>query len=111
MEFSVRDHYNTQFDDAKYQAFLNDINTAHNHVPSFRIAETPVFIDKDLKAKLFEACEDIYDTIADNAANAGIVTGGRPMRPDDADMRWLGAISGRQCSSISSGVRFAASSR
>ncbi len=34
----------------------------------------------------------VFDTIADNAANAGIVTGGRPVRPQDADMRWMGAI-------------------
>jgi len=33
-----------------------------------------------------------FDTIADNAANAGIITGGRPVRPLDADMRWIGAI-------------------
>lgn len=34
----------------------------------------------------------IYDTISDNAANAGIVVGGRQMRPDQIDMRWMGAI-------------------
>lgn len=34
----------------------------------------------------------IVDTVADNAANAGIVLGGRPMRPLDADLRWIGAI-------------------
>jgi 2-oxo-hept-3-ene-1,7-dioate hydratase len=37
----------------------------------------------------------VYDTISDNAANAGIVTGGRAMRPDDIDMRWMGAIVSR----------------
>ncbi len=37
----------------------------------------------------------IVDTIADNAANAGIVTGGRAMRPDQVDMRWMGAIVSR----------------
>lgn len=37
----------------------------------------------------------IADTIADNAANAGIVTGGRPMRPDALDLRWAGAIVSR----------------
>ncbi len=37
----------------------------------------------------------VFDTIADNAANAGIVLGGRPMRPLDADMRWIGAIVSR----------------
>jgi 2-oxo-hept-3-ene-1,7-dioate hydratase len=34
----------------------------------------------------------IFDTVADNAANAGIVMGGRPMRPGDIDLRWAGAI-------------------
>lgn len=37
----------------------------------------------------------VYDTIADNAANAGIVTGGRALRPDQIDMRWMGAIVSR----------------
>ncbi|HEY4200657.1 MAG TPA: 2-oxo-hepta-3-ene-1,7-dioic acid hydratase [Devosiaceae bacterium] len=37
----------------------------------------------------------IFDTISDNAANAGIVLGGRPLRPLDVDMRWMGAIVSR----------------
>lgn len=37
----------------------------------------------------------VFDTIADNAANAGIVLGGRPLRPLDVDMRWMGAIVSR----------------
>jgi 2-oxo-hept-3-ene-1,7-dioate hydratase len=39
-----------------------------------------------------KATRKIYDTIADNAANAGIVLGGRPIRPSDADLRWIGAL-------------------
>ncbi|MEO5882378.1 MAG: 2-oxo-hept-4-ene-1,7-dioate hydratase, partial [Caldimonas sp.] len=34
----------------------------------------------------------VFDTIADFAANAGIVTGGRPVRPHDVDLRWAGAM-------------------
>lgn len=34
----------------------------------------------------------VLDTISDNAANAGIVLGGRPMRPDAIDLRWVSAI-------------------
>lgn len=33
----------------------------------------------------------VYDTIADNAANGGIIIGGRPIRPDEMDIRWAGA--------------------
>jgi 2-oxo-hept-3-ene-1,7-dioate hydratase len=38
------------------------------------------------------ATRKIVDTISDNAANAGIVLGGRPLRPLDADLRWIGAL-------------------
>lgn len=34
----------------------------------------------------------VFDTIADNAANCAIVTGGRPMRPLDLDLRRVSAI-------------------
>jgi 2-oxo-hept-3-ene-1,7-dioate hydratase len=35
---------------------------------------------------------NIFDTVSDNAANAGIVTGGLAFRPGEADPRWAGAI-------------------
>ena len=34
----------------------------------------------------------IVDTIADNAADAGIVTGGRAIRPDACDLRRVAAV-------------------
>ena len=34
----------------------------------------------------------VCDTIADNAANAGLVLGGRPVRPLDVDLRWVSAL-------------------
>ena len=34
----------------------------------------------------------VFDTISDFAANAGIVLGGRPVRPNDVDLRWVGAM-------------------
>jgi 2-oxo-hept-3-ene-1,7-dioate hydratase len=34
----------------------------------------------------------VFDTISDFAANAGIVLGGRPARPMDVDLRWVGAM-------------------
>ncbi len=37
----------------------------------------------------------VFDTIADNAANAGVVIGGRPVRPTDIDLRWVAAIMSR----------------
>jgi 2-oxo-hept-3-ene-1,7-dioate hydratase len=34
----------------------------------------------------------IVDTISDNAADAGIVIGGRPVKPDAVDLRWVSAL-------------------
>lgn len=34
----------------------------------------------------------VYDTVADNAGNAGIIMGGRPIRPNDMDLRWCGGL-------------------
>jgi 2-oxo-hept-3-ene-1,7-dioate hydratase len=42
-----------------------------------------------------QSTRKIFDTVADNAANAGIVLGGRPLRPLDADLRWIGALCSR----------------
>lgn len=38
------------------------------------------------------ATRKVVDTISDNAANCGIVTGGRPVRPMDIDLRWVAGL-------------------
>lgn len=37
----------------------------------------------------------VVDTIADNAADAGVVCGGAQLDPSDVDLRWLGATAAR----------------
>lgn len=39
-----------------------------------------------------ERTRTVVDTIADNAANAGIVTGGKKVDPNDVDLRWISAM-------------------
>ena len=46
----------------------------------------------------------IVDTIADNAADAGVVLGGRPVRPFDVDLRWVSALLYRNGQIEESGV-------
>ena len=60
---AIRDHYNRQFTRQRYQTFLNDLYYQFNHVPGFRIAETPVFIPGELKQKIFDACHQIAEVI------------------------------------------------
>ncbi|AXV16422.1 2-oxo-hepta-3-ene-1,7-dioic acid hydratase [Neorhizobium sp. SOG26] len=69
-----------------------DVLNATDYVtPALEILDTRIRrVDPETKKP-----RNIFDTIADNAANAGIVTGGRVMRPDQIDMRWMGAIVSR----------------
>lgn len=39
-----------------------------------------------------QAMRKVTDTISDFAANAGVVLGGRPVKPMDFDLRWVGAL-------------------
>ncbi|QOD61087.1 hypothetical protein H9I45_01200 [Polaribacter haliotis] len=55
--------YNENFSEEKYQLFLDDIDKSFNYKPIFKIAETPVFIPKELKTKLVDACNDIMEVI------------------------------------------------
>jgi 2-oxo-hept-3-ene-1,7-dioate hydratase len=64
------------------------LNATDFVVPALEILDTRIErVDPKTKAT-----RKIFDTIADNAANAGIVMGGRPIRPLDADLRWIGAL-------------------
>ena len=61
---------------------LMDVIDATDYVvPSMEIIDTRV--DEPRK---------IYDTIADNGAGAGLVLGGRPVRPNDVDLRMVAGI-------------------
>ncbi|MBG6217780.1 2-oxo-hept-3-ene-1,7-dioate hydratase [Arthrobacter sp. CAN_A6] len=45
-----------------------------------------------LDSRIEMADRTIVDTIADNAAMGAMVVGGRPVRPDAVDLRWVSAI-------------------
>ncbi|QCI66391.1 2-oxo-hept-4-ene-1,7-dioate hydratase [Phreatobacter stygius] len=80
---------------------LFDVMNATDYVvPSLEILDTRIErIDPATKAT-----RKIADTIADNAANAGIVVGGRPFRPNDVDLRWVSAILTRNAAVEETGV-------
>jgi 2-oxo-hept-3-ene-1,7-dioate hydratase len=46
----------------------------------------------------------IFDTVADNGAAAAVVIGGRPVRPTDVDLRWVGGLMYRNGDIEESGV-------
>jgi hypothetical protein len=60
---SIRSAYNQAFTKEAYQAYLNDLSNIHPTAIEFRVAETPVFIDRSFKNKVLDACESIVDVI------------------------------------------------
>ncbi|MBL8351840.1 MAG: 2-oxo-hepta-3-ene-1,7-dioic acid hydratase [Burkholderiaceae bacterium] len=68
---------------------LFDVLSATDYVsPAIEIIDARIEqFDRDTKQM-----RKVFDTISDFAANAGIVLGGRPVRPMDLDLRWVGAM-------------------
>ena len=62
----LREEFNSNFTVEKYNNYLSLIE---KDLPegslTFRIGETPIFIDKGFKEKLLNACESIVDIIVD----------------------------------------------
>jgi hypothetical protein len=54
-----RQLFNDSFTLDKYQEFQEDIASDFDYMPTFRMAETPFFISKELKSQLMEGCEDV----------------------------------------------------
>jgi 2-oxo-hept-3-ene-1,7-dioate hydratase len=68
---------------------LFDVLAATDYVtPAIEIIDARIEqFDRETKAP-----RKVFDTISDFAANAGIVLGGRPVKPDAVDLRWVGAL-------------------
>lgn len=62
---SLRKAYNQSFTREQYESFLKEMDSFHPGAIEFRVAETPVFIDRSFAAKIFDACESIVDVITD----------------------------------------------
>ncbi|MFI4987426.1 MAG: 2-oxo-hept-4-ene-1,7-dioate hydratase [Alphaproteobacteria bacterium] len=67
------------------------LNATDYVVPALEILDARIErVDRETKAT-----RKIVDGIADNASDAGIVTGGRPFKPLDVDLRWIGGLCSR----------------
>ena len=64
------------------------LNATDFVVPALEILDTRI----ERVDPVTKSTRKIFDTIADNAANAGIILGGRPFRPLETDLRWIGAL-------------------
>ena len=68
---------------------LFDVLGATDYVtPAIEIIDARIEqFDRETKAP-----RKVFDTISDFAASAGVVLGGRPVKPDAVDLRWVGAL-------------------
>ncbi|HWB25455.1 MAG TPA: hypothetical protein VG738_08235 [Chitinophagaceae bacterium] len=60
---AMREWFNSHFTEEMYKGYLDELNAPHPGAIEFRVAETPVFVDRDFKNKMLSACESIIDVI------------------------------------------------
>ncbi|RPA67932.1 hypothetical protein EF405_13360 [Cyclobacteriaceae bacterium YHN15] len=60
---NYRELFNKSFDKSIYQSFLDDIQSDFDYLPTFRVAETPLFITKELQSQLLDGCQQLIDFI------------------------------------------------
>lgn len=63
MDKILRKKFNENFTEEKYAAYQQKVEAIHPGALEFRNAETPVFVTKEFKHKMLDACEDIIDVI------------------------------------------------
>ncbi|MCX8473063.1 MAG: hypothetical protein ORN85_05375 [Sediminibacterium sp.] len=60
---AIRQKFNANFTDTKYQALLAELETLFPGDNAFKSAETPVFIPRDFKQHIEQAAREIFDFI------------------------------------------------
>jgi hypothetical protein len=63
MQKELRKKFNENFTEEKYAAYQTEVDSIYPGKLDFRNAETPLFIPKEFKYKMLNACEDIIDVI------------------------------------------------
>lgn len=64
MVTTIRQQYNAAFTPEKYQNYLHELHAKYGEDSlNFRVAETPIFVNKEFTSKMLNACESIVDVI------------------------------------------------
>lgn len=59
----LREQFNAQFSEVRYQAFLDELNSILKYPTDFRVCETPLFLSDDFNDELLKACDDIVSQL------------------------------------------------
>lgn len=60
---ALRKKFNAAFTEKQYNDYIAEMHALHPGDIEFRLAETPIFVDKTFKEKVLSACESIVDVI------------------------------------------------
>jgi hypothetical protein len=55
----IRQRINAEFTDARFAAFIRDLNTTYKYPTDFRSAETPIFLSRELAKQLVTGAEEL----------------------------------------------------
>ena len=60
----ARERFNKNFSEERFQNFINEIHPRHDIVVDFRIAESPVFVDKEFESEMYNLFNDIKAVVS-----------------------------------------------
>jgi hypothetical protein len=63
VEKIAREAFNASFSEEKYKNLLSEIESEFPGKLDFRVSESPIFVDSDLKIKILKACNEIITSI------------------------------------------------
>lgn len=63
MDKLLREKFNNRFSKKKYHDYIQELENLHPGALEFRVAETPIFVNKDFKHKMLDATEEIINVI------------------------------------------------
>ena len=59
----LRRRYNDNFTNEAYRAMLDWLGGQYDHRPKFHVAETPIFIPREVKTRVLQACNDVLQVV------------------------------------------------
>jgi len=90
---ALRNNINANFDRKQYEKFLQILQEDCQHSIDFRVAESPVFIPKQLQLKLESACQEIISTLQ----SAEFLEASKKAVPEDLNVKNLSSHSNFIC--------------
>lgn len=59
----LREQFNAQFSEVRYNAFLEELNSSLKYPADFRVCETPLFLSDEFNQELLNACDEIINQL------------------------------------------------